>query len=72
MPRTRSGRLALLLRSRKLSSARQVAYQLAGTKKVQQALAAPGVIEKWLPSDAESLRGVFAGLYSLDVAVVLL
>ena len=45
-----------------------VAYQLAGTKKVQQALAAPGIIEKWLPSDAESLRGVFAGLYSLDVA----
>ena len=35
---------------------------------MQQALAAPGVIEKWLPSDAESLRGVFAGLYSLDVA----
>ena len=26
------------------------------------------MIEKWLPSDAESLRGVFAGLYSLDVA----
>merc|ERR1711939_67867 len=45
-----------------------VAYQMGGTKKVQQALAAPGIIEKWLPSDAESLRGVFAGLYSLDVA----
>ena len=41
---------------------------MAGTKKVQQALAAPGIIEKWLPSDADSLRGVFAGLYSLDVA----
>ncbi|KAJ1456109.1 glutathione synthase [Pelagophyceae sp. CCMP2097] len=46
------------------------AYQLAGTKKVQQALAAPGVLERFLPDgdDAARLRTCFAGLYDLDVA----
>ncbi|XP_049879708.1 glutathione synthetase-like isoform X2 [Pectinophora gossypiella] len=43
-------------------------YQLAGTKKVQQALAAPGVLEKFMgPGGATSrVRDIFAGLYSLD------
>ena len=46
-----------------------VAYQLAGCKKVQQALAAPGELEKFLPAaEAAELRTVFAGLYDLDVA----
>jgi len=48
-----------------------VAYQLAGTKKVQQALAAPGMLERFLPDDSDTaseLRSVFAGLYSLDAA----
>ena len=45
------------------------AYQLAGCKKVQQALAAPGELEKFLPAaEAAELRTVFAGLYDLDVA----
>ena len=40
-----------------------VAYQLAGAKKVQQDLAAPGVLERFLPSpaDAEAARACFAG-----------
>ncbi|KAG2438087.1 hypothetical protein HXX76_005696 [Chlamydomonas incerta] len=48
-----------------------VAYQLAGTKKVQQDLATPGVLERFLPpataaADAALLREFFAGLWSLD------
>jgi len=45
-----------------------VAYQLAGTKKVQQALAAPGVVERFASSSkvADELRTVFAGLYALE------
>ena len=45
-----------------------VAYQLAGMKKIQQVLTQPGVLERFL-SDHDSvrqLRSVFAGLYSLD------
>ena len=45
-------------------------YHLAGTKKVQQALARPGSLERFFPSDDEylmvqNMRSVFAGLYSL-------
>lgn len=46
-------------------------YHLAGTKKVQQELARPGVLERFFPSDHEqqqvvpALRRAFAGLYSL-------
>ncbi|EFJ43050.1 hypothetical protein VOLCADRAFT_76898 [Volvox carteri f. nagariensis] len=45
-----------------------VAYQLAGTKKVQQDLAGPGVLERFLPDSRDSglLREFFAGLWSLD------
>lgn len=45
-----------------------VAYQLVGTKKMQQVLAEPGVLERYLPSaaDANLLRSCFAGLYSLQ------
>lgn len=40
-----------------------VAYQLAGAKKVQQDLAAPGVLQRFLPSpaDADAARACFAG-----------
>lgn len=42
-------------------------YQLAGTKKVQQALAAPGILEKFVAGSAtERVRDIFTGLYSLD------
>jgi len=45
-----------------------ISYHLAGTKKVQQELAKPGQVEKFLGDKAqiESVRDVFTGLYSLD------
>jgi len=43
-----------------------VAYQLVGAKKVQQALALPGALEKFLPADSSKLlRKSFAGLWGL-------
>ncbi|XP_026728389.1 glutathione synthetase-like isoform X1 [Trichoplusia ni] len=43
-------------------------YQLAGTKKVQQALASPGVLEQFMGGGAATsrVRDIFTGLYSLD------
>lgn len=44
-----------------------LSYHLAGTKKVQQALARPGVVERYAPAEAATaLRQAFAGLYSLE------
>jgi len=45
-----------------------VVYQLAGTKKVQQDLACPGMVERFVPNaaDAAKIREHFAGLWSLD------
>lgn len=45
-------------------------YHLAGTKKVQQELARPGVLERFFPGPEESnkvdaMRDCFAGLYSM-------
>jgi len=52
-----------------------VGYHLAGAKKVQQALAAQGAVERFLPANqAKLLRSCFAGLWSLgadaDLAVL--
>lgn len=45
-----------------------IAYHLVGTKKVQQVLAAPGELERFIPAeDCIQMRKVFAGLYNLDV-----
>ncbi|EEB12574.1 glutathione synthetase, putative [Pediculus humanus corporis] len=43
-------------------------YHLAGTKKVQQALAQPKVLEKFIKDSktVEMIRDTFTGLYSLD------
>ena len=43
-----------------------VAMHLAGSKKIQQALAEEGVLEKFMPNDASEMRKVFAGLYSFE------
>ncbi len=44
-----------------------LSYHLAGTKKIQQVVAIPGVLERFLTSDeSEQMRKVFAGLYTLD------
>ena len=45
-------------------------YHLAGTKKVQQELARPGVLERFFPDEGEewkvsAMRSCFAGLYSM-------
>ncbi|GBF95516.1 glutathione synthetase [Raphidocelis subcapitata] len=43
------------------------AYQLAGSKKIQQALAALGAVERFVGEEGgAALRGLFAGLWSLD------
>ena len=44
-----------------------LAQHLAGTKKVQQALAAPGVLERFASADdAKAMRASFAPLYGLE------
>ncbi|XP_034028059.1 glutathione synthetase [Thalassophryne amazonica] len=46
-----------------------ISTHLAGTKKVQQVLARPGVLEKFFPDQPEAveqIRATFAGLYTLD------
>ncbi|KAG9068694.1 hypothetical protein KI688_010973 [Linnemannia hyalina] len=45
-----------------------IAYQLVGTKKVQQVLAAPGQLERFVknPETVRQLRASFTGLYPLD------
>jgi len=44
-----------------------IEYHLVGCKKVQQQLAQPGELERFLdPSESERLRRVFAGLWSLS------
>ncbi|CAI9102306.1 OLC1v1000553C2 [Oldenlandia corymbosa var. corymbosa] len=45
-----------------------ISYHLAGTKKIQQELAKPGVLERFVENkdDITKLRKCFAGLWSLD------
>jgi len=46
-----------------------VAYHLAGSKKIQQILALPGALEKFLtPTESNQLRETFAGLWGLDAS----
>lgn len=48
-----------------------IAYHLAGTKKVQQVLAQPGILEFLLEDEekAARLKEVFTRLYSLDLVI---
>lgn len=50
------------------------ALQLAGCKKVQQELAAPGVLERFIkdPDVCHRIRATFAGQYSLDLVSALM
>ena len=45
-----------------------VHYQLAGCKKIQQALSAPGSLERFIDDTSilERIRSTFAGQYTLD------
>ncbi|KAF9978062.1 hypothetical protein BGZ73_003802 [Actinomortierella ambigua] len=47
-----------------------IAYQLVGAKKVQQVLAAPGQLERFVkdPEHVRRLRASFTGLYPLDAS----
>lgn len=47
-----------------------ISTHLTGTKKVQQELARPGVLERFFPDEPETvaqIRATFAGLYTLDM-----
>ncbi|MCI4387556.1 hypothetical protein PGIGA_G00075500 [Pangasianodon gigas] len=47
-----------------------ISTHLVGTKKVQQELARPGVLERFFPDEPETvtrIRATFAGLYTLDM-----
>ncbi|XP_075882761.1 glutathione synthetase-like [Nelusetta ayraudi] len=47
-----------------------IGTHLAGTKKVQQVLARPGILERFFPEEpmvVEQIRATFAGLYTLDM-----
>eukprot|EP00058_Branchiostoma_floridae_P025873 XP_002611363.1 hypothetical protein BRAFLDRAFT_210956 [Branchiostoma floridae] len=48
-----------------------IAYHLAGTKKVQQELAQPGVLERFLedPKSVDRVRATFAGQYTLEMGL---
>ncbi|XP_055303782.1 glutathione synthetase-like isoform X2 [Sitodiplosis mosellana] len=45
-----------------------IGYHLAGTKKVQQALAKPGILKRFLTDDIKikAITDIFTGLYSMD------
>ena len=60
---------ARLLMERSLAiKSPSIQYHLAGTKKVQQALATPGSVERFIDNVdmVEEIKSVFAGIYSLD------
>jgi len=62
----------LLLEQSRATKAPSLGYHLAGTKKVQQELARPGVLERFFPNEPDMvdlMRQSFAGLYSLGVDV---
>ncbi|XP_055551683.1 glutathione synthetase-like isoform X1 [Wyeomyia smithii] len=45
-----------------------IQYHLAGTKKVQQALAKPGILKRFITDERkiDTIKEIFTGLYSLD------
>ncbi|KAI9204173.1 glutathione synthase [Polychytrium aggregatum] len=61
-------RARLLIERSKTIKCPNAAYHLVGTKKVQQILARPGVVERFLknPVEAAQIRASFTGLYPLD------
>lgn len=60
----------LLLERSRAVKCPDIGTHLAGTKKVQQVLARPGVLERFFPDQlqvVQQIRATFAGLYSLDI-----
>ncbi|XP_027352818.1 glutathione synthetase, chloroplastic-like [Abrus precatorius] len=61
-------RARLLIEQSSAIKCPSISYHLVGTKKIQQELAKPGVLERFLEDkdDIAKLRKCFAGLWSLD------
>ncbi|XP_057962437.1 glutathione synthetase, chloroplastic [Malania oleifera] len=61
-------RARLLMEQSSAIKCPSISYHLAGTKKIQQELAKPGVLERFLENkeDIAKLQQCFAGLWSLD------
>ena len=58
----------MLIERSKAIKCPNIYYHLAGTKKVQQVLATPGAVERFI-EDADAvarIRATFAGQYSID------
>ena len=68
-PRDEHWQARLLLERSRATNCPSAAYQLVGTKKMQQALAEPGVLERFVTSEAavKRMRSTFAGLYTLEL-----
>lgn len=58
----------LLIERSKAIKCPSIQYHLAGTKKIQQVLAEPGVLNMFLKesNDVKKIQDIFTGLYSLD------
>ncbi|XP_065084778.1 glutathione synthetase-like isoform X2 [Ochlerotatus camptorhynchus] len=58
----------LLMERSKAIKCPSIHYHLAGTKKVQQALAKPSILKRFIHEEAkiDSIKDIFTGLYSLD------
>lgn len=68
-PTQREWDARLMIERSKAIKCPSIYYHLAGTKKVQQALARPGVLELFLyePQKRDRIKEIFTGLYSLDM-----
>lgn len=66
-------RARLLMEESSAVKCPSISYHLVGTKKIQQELAKPNVLERFLENkdDIEKLRKCFTGLWSLDDARVM-
>ncbi|XP_059914357.1 glutathione synthetase [Gadus macrocephalus] len=68
-PTEQSWETRLLIERSRAIKCPDIATHLAGTKKVQQVLARPGVLERFFPEQpqvVQQIRATFAGLYTLD------
>ncbi|XP_037085295.1 glutathione synthetase-like isoform X2 [Pollicipes pollicipes] len=67
-PSEREWQLRLLIERSRAIKSPSIQLHLAGTKKVQQELCRPGVLERYLRDQEVTLcRSLFVGLYSLDM-----
>ena len=67
-PTEREWEARLMMERSKAIKSPSINYHLAGTKKVQQELAKPGMVERFLGDKVQidAVREIFTGLYTLD------